>query len=58
MTWQCFAFVSVCLWATAHQTMRKKTALHEAAEDGDSERLQRLLDKGSYDVNGGDEDQV
>jgi hypothetical protein len=38
--------------------MRKKTALHEAAEDGDSERLQRLLDKGSYDVNGGDEDQV
>ena len=28
-----------------------KTALHEAAERGDSEALQRLLDEGIYDVN-------
>ena len=31
--------------------MGKKTALHEAAERGDSDSLQRLLDKGTYNVN-------
>ncbi len=31
--------------------MGKKTKLHEAAERGDSEELQRLLDTGAYDVN-------
>ena len=31
--------------------MGKKTALHEAAERGDSDSLQRLLDEGTYDVN-------
>jgi hypothetical protein len=29
----------------------KKTQLHEAAERGESEELQRLLDTGAYDVN-------
>ena len=28
-----------------------KTALHEAAWNGDTEKLQRLLDEGTYDVN-------
>ena len=31
--------------------MGKRTALHEAAERGDSEKLQHLLDEGTYDVN-------
>jgi hypothetical protein len=31
-----------------------KTKLHEAAERGESEELQRLLDTGAYDVNEGD----
>ena len=31
--------------------MGKRTALHEAAERGDSDRLQHLLDEGIYDVN-------
>ena len=30
-----------------------KTALHEAAERGDSDNLQLLLDEGTYDVNEG-----
>ncbi len=33
--------------------MGKKTKLHEAAERGESDELQRLLDSGSYDVNEG-----
>jgi hypothetical protein len=33
--------------------MGKKTKLHEAAERGESEELQRLLDTGAYAVNGG-----
>ena len=33
--------------------MGKKSALHEAAERGDSDSLQRLLTDGSYDVNEG-----
>jgi hypothetical protein len=36
--------------------MGKKTELHEAAERGESEELQRLLDTGYYDVNEGAED--
>jgi hypothetical protein len=36
--------------------MGMKTKLHKAAERGESEELQRLLDAGSYDVNEGDED--
>ncbi len=32
--------------------------LHEAAESGESEELQRLLDSRAYDVNEGDEDKV
>ncbi len=35
--------------------MGKKTKLHEAAERGESEELQRLLDTQAYDVNEGDE---
>ena len=35
--------------------MGKKTKLHEAAERGESEELQQLLDTGTYDVNEGDE---
>ncbi len=35
--------------------MGKKTELHSAAEKGEREELQRLLDSGSYDVNEGDE---
>jgi hypothetical protein len=35
--------------------MGKRTKLHEAAERGESEELQRLLDTGGYDVNEGDE---
>jgi hypothetical protein len=35
--------------------MGKKTELHWAAEGGDSEELQRLLDTGAYDVNEGNE---
>jgi hypothetical protein len=31
-----------------------RTKLHEAAERGESEELQRLLDTGAYDVNEGD----
>ena len=31
--------------------MGKKTALHEAAERGDSETLQQLIDERTYDVN-------
>ena len=31
--------------------MGKKTALHKAAERGDSDSLQRLLDEGTYNVN-------
>jgi hypothetical protein len=31
--------------------MGKKTELHIAAKNGESEELQRLLDTGSYDVN-------
>ncbi len=31
-----------------------KTKLHEAAERGESEELQRLLETGAYDVNEGD----
>ncbi len=31
--------------------MGKETKLHEAAERGESEELQRLLDTGAYDVN-------
>ncbi len=31
--------------------MGKKTKLHEAAERGESEELQRLLDSGAYEVN-------
>ncbi len=38
--------------------MGKKTKLHEAAERGESEELQRLLDSGAYDVNEGDEYKV
>jgi hypothetical protein len=38
--------------------MGKKTKLHWAAERGESEELQRLLDTGAYDVNEGDEDMV
>ena len=34
--------------------MGKKTPLHEAAVGGESEKLQRLLDTGSLDVNEGD----
>ena len=37
-----------------HIKGRKKTALHEAAERGDSDKLQRLLDEGTYDVNATD----
>jgi hypothetical protein len=33
--------------------MGKKIKLHEAAERGESEELQRLLDTGAYDVNEG-----
>ncbi len=36
--------------------MGMETKLHEAAENGESEELQRLLDSRAYDVNG--EDQV
>jgi hypothetical protein len=36
--------------------MGMKTKLYEAAERGESEELQRLLDTGAYDVNEGDED--
>jgi hypothetical protein len=32
-----------------------KTKLHEAAESGESEELQRLLDTGAYDLNETDE---
>ncbi len=35
--------------------MGKKTELHTAAEYGDSEKLQRLLDAGLHNVNQGDE---
>ncbi len=35
-----------------------KTKLHEAAERGESEKLQRLLDTGSYDVNEGERNKV
>jgi hypothetical protein len=35
--------------------MGVKTKLHEAAERGESEELQRLLDTGAYDVNEEDE---
>jgi hypothetical protein len=35
--------------------MRKRTPLHTAAERGESEELQRLLDTRSYDVNEGNE---
>ena len=38
--------------------MGKKTPLHEAAERGESEKLQRLLEAGTYDVNAGDGDNV
>jgi hypothetical protein len=38
--------------------MGMKTKLHEAAERGESEELQRLLDSRAYDVNEGDEDKV
>ncbi len=38
--------------------MGKKTKLHEAAERGESEELQRLLDSGAYDVNEGDWEEV
>ena len=46
----------VCLWLHTHtkhthQSMGR-TELHEAAERGESERLQALLDSGRYDVNG------
>ncbi len=34
--------------------MARWTKLHEAAESGESEELQRLLDTGAYDVNEGD----
>ncbi len=34
--------------------MGKKAKLHEAAERGESEELQRLLDTGAYDVNEGE----
>jgi hypothetical protein len=47
MAWHCF-FVSFA--------MGKKTKLHEAAERGESEELQRLLDSGSYDVNEGSDE--
>ncbi len=36
--------------------MGKKTELHEAAENGETEKLQRLLDTRSFDVNEEDED--
>ncbi len=36
--------------------MGKKTELHEAAERGEIEELQRLLDSRAYDVNEGNED--
>jgi hypothetical protein len=35
-----------------------KTKLHEAAERGESEELQRLLDTGAYDVNEKDQGNV
>ncbi len=38
--------------------MGKKNELHEAAERGQSEELQRLLDSRAYDVNEGDEGKV
>ncbi len=38
--------------------MGKKTKLHEAAERGESEELQRLLDSRAYDVNEEDEGNV
>ena len=39
------------LWLFCVSAMGKKTAFHEAAERGDSDGLQRLLDEGSYNVN-------
>jgi hypothetical protein len=36
--------------------MGKKTKLHEAAERGESEELQRLLDSRAYDVNEGSDE--
>ncbi len=38
--------------------MGMKTELHEAAERGESEELQLLLDTGAYDVDAGDEFRV
>jgi hypothetical protein len=38
--------------------MGMKTKLHEAAERGESEELQRLLDSRAYDVNEGDYTEV
>ncbi len=49
MTWHCFCFVRV------GRVMGKKTELQKAAERGESEELQRLLDTRSYDVNEGNE---
>jgi hypothetical protein len=37
---------------------KKTTELHEAAKNGKSEKLQRLLDTGFYDVNASDAFQV
>jgi hypothetical protein len=38
--------------------MGMKTKLHEAADGGESEELQRLLDSRAYDVNEGDGTEV
>jgi hypothetical protein len=67
MTWYCFCCVRVWgrlmmwksklhLWAHTHTTGKKETDLHAAAERGESERLQRLLDAGSDHVNQKNED--
>jgi hypothetical protein len=38
---------------TSHSSNQDWTELHEAAERGESEKLQRLLDTGASDVNEG-----
>jgi hypothetical protein len=47
---------SIVFVSFAWERVMGKTQLHTAARNGDFEKLQRLLDSGSYDVNEGDED--
>jgi hypothetical protein len=51
-------FINPIFWTFKKSWCRSsmKTKLHEAAERGESEELQRLLDSGSYDVNEGNDE--